>query len=345
MIFSRQPKESPDELVNRLQREGRIDQLEKELQRYYPQKLGSKEKASFYHLWGIAAFQRGDRQTTFARFMEGQKECPDSADIRFSLGQEHEGRGEIDQMFACFDGCAFPKVTSRFMLAAARYAYLWGDPERGMKYLASIADAYFQLGIADDHFVYVRGLPFFGQIWSYLVAFAWMSGSYDATDDFLARSKSKLSDYDFERLGLFYECHKRSDYADYADRLAKELQGHDMRFPSGFQRTQLAALSAVQSVDTDSAIAHLNGVKLTNNDFPWLADVVLVHKARLFWKAAQDASEAIERSRFLERQRVLFEPDHAYSFAFLDYQEQLRPLYQATKREQGGADNGAPRHA
>ena len=63
-------------------------------------------------------------------------------------------------MFACFDGCVFPKVPSSYVLAAARYAYLWGDAERGSKYVAPIADAYFQLGIVDDHFLYVRGLPY-----------------------------------------------------------------------------------------------------------------------------------------------------------------------------------------
>ncbi len=99
MFFSRQPKESPDELANRLQQEGRIDRLEQELKRYNPAKLGTKEKASFYHLRGITAFQRGDRETAFKPFKEGQSECPDSAELRFSLGQEYQARGEINEMF------------------------------------------------------------------------------------------------------------------------------------------------------------------------------------------------------------------------------------------------------
>jgi hypothetical protein len=138
MIFSRSPKEAPDELANRLQREGRIDQLEHELQRYKPDKLGPKDRACFYHLWGITAFRRGDRTTAFQRFQQGLQQCPDSADIRFSLGQEHEARREIDQMFVCFDDCVFPKVSSAHALAAARYAYLWGDATRGTKYLVPI---------------------------------------------------------------------------------------------------------------------------------------------------------------------------------------------------------------
>jgi hypothetical protein len=331
MIFSRQPTESPDALANRLQQEGRADQLEQELQRYKPDRLSPQDKASFYHLWGITAFRRGDRTTAFERFKQGLQQCPDSAHIRFSLGQEHEARREIAQMFVCFDGCVFPQVPSSYALAAARYAYLWGDAERGTRYVVPIADVYFQLGIVDDHFLYVRGLPFFGQTWSYLVAFAWMSRSYAAVDDLLKRCKSKLADYDFERLGFFYECHKRSDYAAYVDRLNQDLAGTDARFPSGYQRTQLAALSAVASNNTAATIAQLEGINLAENDFPWLSDVALVHKARAYWKSGSTEPERIARSQFMARQRMLFEPDHAYAFAFLDYQEQLRPAYQQAR--------------
>lgn len=339
MFFKRQPKETPDELANRLQQEGKIEQLEKELERYNPAKLGAKEKESYYHLRGIAAFQRGDRKTAFKRFKEGQRECPDSAEIRFSLGQEHEARGEIEEMLTCFDECEFPAVSSQFMLAAARYAYLWGHPDRGTKYLEPIKEGYFQLGIADDHFVYVRGLPFFSQTWSYLVTFAWMQDSYDATDEFLSRSKSKLSDYDFDRLGRYYDAHKRSDFGAYALELAKDLETQDSRFPSGYQRVQLEALRAVDGRDPDSTIRGLQSVELGENDFPWLSDVVLIHAARSYWKAGQTDEEATAREQFLSRQQMLFEPDHAYGFAFLDYQEQLRPLYQKTKGEQDSGGN------
>lgn len=342
MFFNRQPKESPDELVNRLQKEGRIDQLEKNLQRYNPGKLGAKEKESYYHLWGIAAFQRGDRATAFDRFKQGLEECPDSVPIRFSLGQEHEARGEIKEMLACFDSCSFPAASSQFMLAAARYAYLWGHPTQGAKYLAPIAEAYFQLGIADDHFVYVRGLPFFSQTWSYLVAFAWMQKSYDTTDEFLSRSKSKLSDYDFDRLDQFYKAHKRSDYSDYSAEITKDLEARDARFPSGYQRVQLAALRVVDGPDPEAAIAVLQNVSLKDNDFPWLKDVISIHTARSHWKSGRTDEEAAERARFLESQKMLFEPDHAFNFAFLDYQEVLRSYYQSTKDGKGAADKSTP---
>ena len=90
--MKRASNESPDELVDRLQEEGRLDELETELQRYDPEKLDPQQKESFYRYWGIAAFQRCDRPTAYERFKEGSNACPESAEIRFSLGQEHEHR-------------------------------------------------------------------------------------------------------------------------------------------------------------------------------------------------------------------------------------------------------------
>src|SRR5437870_4910078 len=98
MVWHRSQKESPDELANRLQREGRVDGLEGELERYELATLSAKDKESYYHLWGIAAFRRGDRREAFQRFQEGLNACPDSQNLRFSLGQEYEERREINKM-------------------------------------------------------------------------------------------------------------------------------------------------------------------------------------------------------------------------------------------------------
>ncbi len=110
MFFNRQPKESPDELANRLQREGKITDLERELQRYSIYNLSHKDKESYFHLWGITAFQRQDRAEAFRRFKEGLEVCPDSQNLLFSLGQEYEHRREIDKMFDCFDRVRFPRL-------------------------------------------------------------------------------------------------------------------------------------------------------------------------------------------------------------------------------------------
>ena len=336
LFFSRQPKESPDELANRLQREGKTDQLETELQRYSVSRLSDKDKENWFHLWGITAFQRRDRAEAFRRFKEGLEACPNSQNLLFALGQEYEHRREIDRMFDCFDRCSFPNVPSQFMLAAAR-AYLWSRPDKGTAYVEPIAEAYFQLGIADDHFLYVRGLPFFSQTWNYLVAFAWMRKDFRPTDDYFERAAVKLGDYDFQSARRFYECVKSDDYSAEIDGLEANLREWDSRFPSGYLRVQLAVLKARRAGNLGQALTALEEVRLDTNDFPWLVDVLTIHRAWAHQRAGDAEGEDAEVERFLARQPLLFEPDHAVSFGFLPYQETLKPRYQ------GGACDHDPR--
>ena len=328
MLFSRQPKESPEQLANRLHREGKAADLEKELQRYSVANLSPKDKESYYHLWGITAFRRQDRAEAFRRFQEGLAACPDSQHLHFSLGQEYEYRREIDKMFDCFDKCSFPKIPSAFMLAAARYSYLWNRPDKGIRYVRGIADAYFTLGIADDHFVYVRGLPFFSQTWNYMVAFALMQRDFSETDSYLTRASQKLSDYDFKSTRRFYDCVKHDDYGPVMRELEEELAHRDSKFPAGYQHVQLAAFKARTLSDSGAAIAILDAVHIAPNDFPWLPDIVVVHKAWAYARAQEIQSEKAEVERFMAKQKLLFEPDHAVSFAFLPYQETLKSRYQ-----------------
>ena len=107
-----------DAIANRLQQEGRIDQLEAELGKFDPSALEGAERESWYQLHGIVPFQQGNRPLAFERFQEGVRQCPDSALMRFSLGQEHEFRGETERMFECFDKALFPKVPAQYALAA-----------------------------------------------------------------------------------------------------------------------------------------------------------------------------------------------------------------------------------
>jgi tetratricopeptide (TPR) repeat protein len=342
MAFHRQPTLSPDDLANRLQREGKIDQLEGELQRYSVSDLSEKQKESYLHLWGITAFRRRDRAEAFRRFQEGLAACPDSKDLLFALGQEYEYRRETDRMFECFDRCSFPTTSSRFMLAAARYAYLWNRPDKGTVYVMPIAEAYFTLGVADDHFVYVRGLPFFSQTWDYLVAFALLSKDFRPTDEYLARAAKQLTEYDFQPVQQFYECVKRGDYAPSIKGLEARLKEWDSRFPAGYLRVKLAALKARCAGNVGEALAALDEVRLGTNDFPWLVDVLTIHKAWAYKKAGDTASETREVDRFFAKQPLLFEPDHAVSFAFLPYQETLKPRYQGGNVGQGGVPDRDP---
>ena len=90
----------------------------------------------------------------------------------------------------------------------------------------------------------------------------------------------------------------------------------------------LASLESLTRDDPVTACSQLDSIKIEPNDFPWLADILTCHKARAYWKAGRETEEVRERSIFLESQQMLFEPEHAESFALLDYQEKLKSIYQ-----------------
>ena len=325
-LFSKK-RETVDEVVNRLVTARNTDDLESELRKFDPSRLSGTEKETWHLHWGIAAFRRGDRHEAFRRFVEAVAACPDSESIRFSLAQEYEARGEPDKMVELFCSCHFPAISSRHLLVASRYCYLWQRIDDAASFLRPIFDAYFTLGIADDHFLYVRGLPFFGETWSYLLAYSLLRRDFHEIVDVTSSAKAKLSDYDFDRLSLFLDCCKTEDFTPKIQELERTLANADSRFPHGFQRVQLASLKSIH----ESNPALLAEFSFGAQDFPWLADVLLIHRARIANVTQDESEERRLIDAFIHKQPMLFEPDHAANFAFVTYQETLKPRYQQMK--------------
>jgi hypothetical protein len=325
-----------EELANKLQQERRGNEIEASLQRFDYKSLAEREKESWHHLMGIEAMRRGDANLALKRFQEATELFPESQMIRFSLAQEQLNRCDIQQAFQNFDLCSFPKVPATWALAQARYAYLWNFPERGMNCIRPIFKAYFDLGIADDHFLYVRGLPFFGQTWNYLVCFAWMKRDFSEAQQFTNEAASKLADYDFERQKGLLNCFINSDFTPFAENLRGSIQEWSKQnMPIGFQSMQLAGLVTDLERDFSTAETTISEVQLKANDFPWLEDVRTILLAKLYHKHGRPDEEKYKH-QFLQKQKLLFEPDHAVSFFLLEYQELLKHEYQRTKKPSSG---------
>jgi hypothetical protein len=180
----------------------------------------------------------------------------------------------------------------------------------------------------DDHFLYVRGLPFFTETWSYLLAYSVLCRDYHDIDDLTRKAKSKLSDYNFDRLLLYLDCWKTENFDLTIQELEKTLADSDSRFPHGYQRVQLASLRTLR----EPKVSILTQVPLGAQDFPWLSDVLLIHRARIAKVTGDTAEESRLINAFLQKQPMLFEPDHAATFAFIAYQETLKPRYQQSKK-------------
>lgn len=187
-----------DELANRLQRDGKITDLENELKKLDQKSLTDVEQESWWHLYGIVAFQEKRDAEALERFKQAYKKFPASAQIRFSLGQQYIRTGSIEDGFVLFRTCVFPEVPREYALAQARYAYLCGRYADGLAFIQPFYMAYKQVKILDDHFLYVRGLPFFGRWWAYFAAFSILAGNTDELEAVTEFVSKNCHDYDFE---------------------------------------------------------------------------------------------------------------------------------------------------
>jgi tetratricopeptide (TPR) repeat protein len=298
-----QPSKSPenkanrvDELANALQQKGRIRDLEQELMKLDQSSLSPAEHESWWHLYGIVAFQEGRDTEALERFEEAHRRFPHSAQIRFSLGQQYIRAKSIEKGFELFRTCKFPEVSREYALAQARYAYLWNRYSDGLLFIRPFFDAYKQVNILDDHFLYVRGLPFFGRWWAYLAAFAILSGELEELESITRFVVQNCHDYDFDYL--------KAELKAYRDD---------------------AVIKARMATTIEAAQEILASVVLSEQDFPWLEDIRMLALAEAAHRLADPALERESVEAFLVRQPMLFEPDIALNFHLLRYQENLKP--------------------
>ena len=317
-----------NDLFEEVRQKGEIDRLEDYLVKLDHEELSTDEKESWHHLYGICAFRRKDRKTALERFEEGNRICPNSGAIAFSLGQEYEFIGDIDKMFSLFDKFRFPLIPANYALAEANYAYLWDDFDRAIYYINPILNKYFDLKIVDDHFLHSRGLPFFGRIWSYLAAFYILKGEIKKIREITDQLSEELSDYDFDRLFLFLDCVESKDFSKYIMILKEDNEiAKERGLSYGYNAMRVAVLEAQVEKDADSAEKILSEVELSQDDKQWLKDIHLLARCEI---AKREKDSELERklvSDFLARQPLLFEPDHVLNFNLLSYQERLKSVY------------------
>lgn len=335
-----QPREAVNRvsgLADRLQREGRIEDLEEELARFDPEHLEGTERESWHHLWGIEAFRHGKLREALVRFEAAHRACPESAVILFSLGQAHENVGEPDKAFEMFDRCRFPAVPSAYALTQVRYAYLWDRYEEAFSYLEPVLKAHYDLGVADDHFLYIRGMPFFGRTWSCYGALCELTDDLPRLRSATEEASSRLRDYDFNALLRFVGCVESGDFS----RLVEEWEESAARmresgWPAGYAAMRAAVVKALHTKPEESESA-LDAVELGEKDHRWLEDVRLLARCAIAGRVGDAERETALQGAFLARQPYLFEPDHAFDFRLTGYQERLKPAYREYRNDLASA--------
>jgi len=316
------------QMANALPPESGPDEIERELHRLLQTSLSNLELESWWHLYGIVAFLRREDAEALSRFKQGYERFPQSSKIRFSLGQQYERARDVEKAFELFSAGAFPDLPRELVLSQVRYAYLWDRYDAGRDFVRPFFDAYKKLANLDDHFVSVRGLPFFGTAWSCLAAFSLLSGDWDELEELTRYVARHCHDYNFEELQTELRAHREGRPALLIEPLQKSLQTlSTATLPQGHIRMNIAVARARTSLNAIAAEAALNDVQLTAQDRPWLEDIRTLAKAEIAARFAQPDVERAHIEIFLKRQPMLFEPDIALSFHLLEYQERLKPHY------------------
>jgi hypothetical protein len=292
-------------------------------------RLMNGEQEMWFRARGIVEFHTNHRARAREIFEEGVGHFPTSGWLNYGLGQEYEAQGRIDEMAACFRHVRLEQVGSPTVLAMARYYYLWDRFELGQRVIQPIFDHYYELKIADDMFLYMRGLPMFDESFGYRATFARLAGKLDQARYELVRAGAELSDADVERLGLDLDATKTGNWAPVLADLDSLLPSLSARLPSGQLRMKQAVLRGRSAMTLETALAELDDAQLSSNDHAWLEDIRSLARAELFHRFEMLDREQAALSEFWPRQAMLFEPNHAFNFGLIDYQETLKPHYQS----------------
>lgn len=237
-------------------------------------------------------------------------------------------------MFEQFDRFPFPAIRPVFALVTARYAYLWAKPDRAVRYLEPLLEAYYKIGIADDHFLFMRGFPFFGEAWAYLALNHLLAGQPEKVTQLTETASSRLFDYDFDSLKREANWLTTANPTELITRLREQgRQAKANKWPSGYSEMRAAVLSALHTTDLVEAERVLNDVTTGPQDFQWLEDIRLLAKCEIAHRRGDDQTEGRLIGEFFTRQPLLFEPSHALNFGLWKYQESLKPTYQRRRFE------------
>jgi tetratricopeptide (TPR) repeat protein len=271
----------------------------------------------------------GRRDEAVSAYGEGLRRHPDSSTLHCIRGRLFAEEGRIDEALPHFRSVRLSDGGGTAVISASNYCYLWDALEDAVALRDQIFTAYFSLRIADDHFLYTRGLPFFSEAYGAQAALLVLSGNGNAAKDLLERSETHLSDLygtEKERLTLEATLGQPTGLLEYlADEARSDVEA----------ALRLATWRARGTDQRAQAEQWLESVTLGNDARPWFEDVRLLAMIAAARRAGELREDDPRIADFLGRQPALFEPEHAFHFGLLDEQEVQKERYRARRRELG----------
>ncbi len=247
----------------------KFPQLKEELDNLKFENLSRLEWEDWYYARSAVEFRIGRRKEAFHYAKEGTEKFPQSSKLSYCLGQEYEAQGKVEEMIVCFRKVKpSPEIGASYLMTMARYCYLWGKFEEAQEIIQPVFDTYHALKIADDHFLYIRGLPFFSEAFGFRALFGLLSKKLEVAVKELLLSKKDLADYPFEMEDRTLNAVISGNWDPVIDDLETYLTGPEgVAGPAGYPAMLLAVLLGRRADSVDKAIVLLDGVQLTQDDF------------------------------------------------------------------------------
>jgi tetratricopeptide (TPR) repeat protein len=322
-----------DEVVSPFYAAGDWDGLIKALDGIDPASLDESEVIRWYTGRGTAAERMGRRDEAVSAYKEGLRRHPDSSVMHCIVGRLLEEEGRFDEALPHFRSVRLDGG-GQAVVMAARYCNLWDAFEDSAALYSQIFSAYFDLKIADDHFLYTRGLPFFSQAYRALAGVLVLSGRGDEARALLDDSEARLSDLqgtENERLTLEATLGEPAGLLEHLSRAARS---------DGLEAMRLATWRARGTGQPAEAKQLLESVTLGEHDRSWLEDIRLLALIGAARRARELQRGDPRVSEFFEHQPTLFEPEHVFHFGLLDEQQAMKVLYRERRRELGPPSRG-----
>ncbi len=336
-LFKADTRNRVDELAEKYVPKNDIPQLCSELDALRLKALSRDEEEAWYHVRGALEYSRKNHSSAMKYFEEGLVTFPDSAVLNFSTGQEHEREGRMDVAAPYFNKVKLGKSAgANYVMATARYLYLWNKIGDAQNMIQPFFDAYRELKIVDDTFLHLRGLPFYGEAFACRAVFAKLTGSLDLARDEIQYAKANMKDYNFISLEREMEALFSGDWQEVIKNINFDLQKKNTLVFSNYFLLQKAVHEAHANQTTAEAEVALDRINFTPQDFKWLEDIRLLAKCEMASRTGMRQKETELLTQFFEKQPLLFEPNHCFYFNFVDYQEILKREYQR-KRQDGRA--------
>lgn len=295
--------------------------------------LDSEEQAAWFRYMAVVEYRLGNEEKAFQIIQDGIEEFPDSDHLNFFMGEVHEKTGRFDKALEHFKKVNIHNVEGHFLIEIARMCYLWDCPARGQRALDDVFQRYHELGIADDHYVFMRGLPFFDVTFGYRVVLSKLEGDLKIAFEELQLARRRLSDYEFDyAIEPTLKAWITGNWKPVIESLTERIrESEEHGYPNASERMRKAVLESRLSPSLADSFNLLASVEITDRDSRWLKDVRTLAKAETCHRHGDAEREQGFLHDFFSSQPKLFEPDQVFWFDFYDYQEKLKRIYRERK--------------